>query len=100
MDRRCISIVSLAAVVLKLASVPGFTDTGIPLRQEKNVETFLGTILKCTGGFLLVNTSDKVTHRLDSEQEVSQFEGKKVQVTGVLDSANNLIHVRAVAEVA
>lgn len=33
MDR--LSIVALAAVILKVASAPGFTDAGIPSGQEK-----------------------------------------------------------------
>lgn len=33
MDR--LSIVALAAVILKLACAPGFTDAGIPSGQEK-----------------------------------------------------------------
>lgn len=44
MDRR--SILSLAAVVLKLATAPGFRALGIPLDRAKNAKTFSGTIIK------------------------------------------------------
>lgn len=48
------TLLSLAAVVLKLESAPGFTGASIPLGQEKRVKSFLVMIVKSAGAFLLV----------------------------------------------
>jgi hypothetical protein len=37
---------------------------------------------------------------LDDAQKASQFEGKKVRVTGTVDVASNTIHVETIQEIA
>ena len=37
---------------------------------------------------------------LDDARKASQFEGKKVKVTGTVDTASNTIHVESIEEAA
>ena len=41
----------------------------------------------------VLKVSDSTSYKLDSQDQVQPFEGKRVQVTGTLDSSINLIHV-------
>ena len=55
-------------------------------------QTFTGTISKEADSYVL-KVSDSTSYKLDSQDQVQSFEGKRVQVTGTLDSSINLIHV-------
>jgi len=48
----------------------------------------------------LSDTASKISYKLDDAEKASQFEGKKVKVTGTVDVANNLIHVETIQEIA
>ena len=65
-----------------------------PASQDKSVtaQTFTGTISKEADNYVL-KVSDSTSYKLDSQDEVQPFEGKRVQVTGTLDTSINLIHV-------
>ena len=64
-----------------------------PQSQESSTaQTFTGTISKETDSYVL-KVSDSTSYKLDSQDQVQPFEGKRVQVTGTLDSSINLIHV-------
>ena len=65
-----------------------------PQSQEKSatVQTFTGMISKEADNYVL-KVSDSTSYKLDSQDQVQPFEGKRVQVTGTLDSSINLIHV-------
>jgi len=65
-----------------------------PQSQEKTstAQTFTGTISKESDNYVL-KVSDSTSYKLDSQDQVQQFEGKRVQITGTLDSSINLIHV-------
>jgi outer membrane biosynthesis protein TonB len=65
-----------------------------PESQNKSAiaQTFTGTISKEADNYVL-KVSDSTSYKLDSQDQVQQFEGKRVQVTGTLDSSINLIHV-------
>ncbi len=54
--------------------------------------TFTGTISKEADSFTL-KVSDTSSYKLDNQQQVQQYVGQRVRVTGTLDSASNLIHV-------
>jgi hypothetical protein len=65
-----------------------------PESQDKSptAQTFTGTISKEADSYVL-KVSDSTSYKLDSQNQVQPFEGKRVQVTGTLDSSINLIHV-------
>jgi len=64
----------------------GFPDT---------LQTFSGTVSKEADNFIL-QASKTTSYKLDNQQQVQQFEGRRVRVTGTLDSTINLIHVEKV----
>jgi len=49
-------------------------------------------------GGKLVLVSGKEVHYLDGPQSLMQFLGKKIRVRGVLDKANNTIHVMKIED--
>jgi Protein of unknown function (DUF5818) len=55
-------------------------------------QTFTGMISKEADSYVL-KVSDSTSYKLDNQDQVQPFEGKRVQVTGTLDSSINLIHV-------
>jgi len=60
--------------------------------QAPTAATYTGTVSKEADGFML-KVSETTTYKLDNQQQVQQFEGQRVRVTGTLDSSINLIHV-------
>ena len=70
------------------------TSPSSPASQDKSptLQTFTGTISKEADNYVL-KVSDSTSYKLDSQDQVQPFEGKRVQVTGTLDSSINLIHV-------
>ena len=44
----------------------------------------------------ILQVSKTVFYKLDNEQQVQQYEGQRVRVTGTLDTSINLIHVEKV----
>ena len=63
--------------------------------QTATAQSFTGTISKEADSFIL-KVSQGVSYKLDNQQQVQQFEGQRVRVTGTLDSSINLIHVEKV----
>jgi hypothetical protein len=57
-----------------------------------SAQTFTGIIDKESDSFML-KVSEGTSYKLDNQQEVQQYEGKRVRVTGTLDASINLIHV-------
>ena len=55
-------------------------------------QTFTGTISNEADSFIL-KVSATTSYKLDNQQQVQQYVGQRVRVTGTLDPANNLIHV-------
>jgi hypothetical protein len=62
-------------------------------QKENAAQTFAGTILK-TGAKYVLKTAEKITYDLDDQERARKYEGKKVQVTGILDESSKLIHVQ------
>ncbi len=60
--------------------------------QSPTAQTFTGIINKEADSFTL-KVSETASYKLDNQQEVQQYEGKRVRVTGTLESSINLIHV-------
>jgi uncharacterized protein DUF5818 len=98
-------ILSVAGAFLVFTAVPQFV-LATPQRTEtqQNTQaqskTFTGTIMKKGDNFVLRDSSSRTSYTLDDAQRVSEFEGKKVKVTGTIDTASNMIHVEAIEEVA
>ena len=63
--------------------------------QTATTQTFTGTISKEADSFIL-RVSRSVSYKLDNQQQVQQYEGQRVRVTGTLESSINLIHVEKV----
>ena len=55
-------------------------------------QTFTGFISKDADSYVL-KVSETASYKLDSREEAEQYDGKRVRVTGTLDSSINLIHV-------
>lgn len=60
--------------------------------QAPAPQTFTGTVSKESDNFVL-KVSASSSYKLDNQQQVQQYEGRRVRVTGTLDSSINLIHV-------
>jgi Protein of unknown function (DUF5818) len=73
---------------------PQHASPSSPQSPEKTstAQTFTGTISKEADSYVL-KISDSASYKLDAQDQVQPFEGKRVQVTGTLDSSINLIHV-------
>ena len=60
--------------------------------QAPTAQTFTGTVSKDASNFVL-KVSETTSYKLDNQQQVQQYEGQRVRVTGTLDQSINLIHV-------
>ena len=63
--------------------------------QTATAQSFTGTVSKEADSFVL-KVSQSISYKLDNQQQVQQYEGQRVRVTGTLDSSINLIHVEKV----
>ena len=71
-------------------AAPSSTET-----STSPAQTFTGTISKEADSYTL-KVSDTTSYKLDNQQQVQQYVGQRVRVTGTLDTASNLIHVERV----
>jgi len=69
-------------------------------QAQHEAKTFTGTVMKNGDSFVLSDAANKTSYGLDDAQKASQYEGKKVKVTGTVDTASNMIHVESIQEVA
>ena len=60
--------------------------------QPPTAQTFTGIISKEADSYVL-KVSDTTSYKLDNEQQIQPYEGRRVQVTGTLNRSLNLIHV-------
>jgi Protein of unknown function (DUF5818) len=98
-------ILSVAGALLALTAAPQFCLAATPrgtMQQQSQTQakTFTGTVMKNGDNFVLSDPSSKTSYMLDDVRKASQFEGKKVKVTGTVDVANNVIHVETIEEAA
>jgi hypothetical protein len=98
-------MLSVAGVLLVFTAVPKILSATSPpttLRQQSKQKTkvFSGTIIKNGDNFVLSDSANKLSYLLDDAEKASQFEGKKVKVTGTVDVASNTIHVETIQEIA
>lgn len=71
-------------------AAPSSTET-----STSPAQTFTGTISKEADSFTL-KVTDTTSYKLDNQEQVQQYVGQRVRVTGTLDPASNLIHVERV----
>jgi hypothetical protein len=68
--------------------------------DQNDVKTFTGTISKSNGNYVLEESTAGGTYGLDDQKTASNYEGKKVVVTGTYDSDSKTIHVQKIEELA
>lgn len=99
-------------IILSLAGfVTMFTLTAAPVQSKvlatptlqtqahPEAETFMGTVLKSGGNFVLSDSATNTRYTLDDPRKARPFEGMTVKVTGTLDIASNLIHVETIQNI-
>ena len=99
------ALLSMAGALLLFTVAPRMTSTfSTQTYQQQDTEqkmkTFSGTVLKNGDKFILSDRASKIDYILDDAEKASQFEGKKVKVTGTVDVASNTIHVSEIEEIA
>jgi uncharacterized protein YdeI (BOF family) len=62
--------------------------------QQSGVQVFTGTIVKSGDKYMFQDSTSNTTYDIDHQDEVKQYEGKKVRVHGTLDSNGKMIHVQ------
>jgi hypothetical protein len=60
--------------------------------QAPTASSFTGTVTKEADDFVL-KVSENTRYKLDSSQEIEQYDGQRVRVTGTIESGVNIIHV-------
>jgi hypothetical protein len=97
-------ILALAGAILALMAVPTIelaipSQKSAPQAPKDRTKTFTGTILKKGDSFVLNDAVNKTAYVLDDAEQASQFEGKKVKVTGTVDVATNTLHIETIKEI-
>ena len=70
---------------------PGATQ---PSASASDRQTFTGTIVKSGDKYVLQDTASGTSYDIDHQDQVKQYEGKKVRVRGVLDPSGKMIHLQ------
>ena len=66
--------------------------------DNTQIRTFTGTVWMNNGQFVLRDESQKAWYLLDDQRSAAKFEGKQVKVRGMLNAANDAIHVIGIEE--
>lgn len=59
-----------------------------------DTQSFTGTIVKSGDKYMFQDATSGNTYDIDHQEEVKQYEGKKVKVHGTLDANGKMIHVQ------
>jgi ABC-type uncharacterized transport system involved in gliding motility auxiliary subunit len=70
-------------------SQPGAQSTQ---SQTPSPQSYTGIVSKDADNFVL-KVSKTISYKLDNQQQVQEYEGQRVRVTGTLERSINLIHV-------
>jgi uncharacterized protein YdeI (BOF family) len=62
--------------------------------DSSNSQVFVGTVTKQGDKYVFQDSASGSTYDIDHQDEVKNFEGKKVRVHGTLDPATKTIHVQ------
>ena len=91
---------SLAPAIGNAGTLPTLAFQNSREQTTETMKTFTGTVAKQGDLYILTDKADKTNYQLDDPKKVSEYEGKKVKVTGTLDAENLTIHVNTIEEVA
>jgi uncharacterized protein YdeI (BOF family) len=72
------------------------TAAGQPAADSSQAggQVFTGTIVKSGDKFVFQDAESGTTYDVDHQDQVKQFEGKKVRIHGTLDASGKKIHVQ------
>ncbi|MFZ0322056.1 MAG: DUF5818 domain-containing protein [Candidatus Sulfotelmatobacter sp.] len=62
--------------------------------SASETQSFSGTIVKAGDKYVLQDADSGKTYDIDHQDQVKQYEGKKVRVHGTLDASGKMIHVQ------
>jgi Protein of unknown function (DUF5818) len=62
--------------------------------QPGGVQVFTGVIVKLGDKYVLQDSTSDTTYDVDAQEQVKQFEGKRVRIHGTLDPGGKMIHVQ------
>jgi len=62
-------------------------------QPDQLTQTYSGTIVKLDDQFILEDMAGNMTYHLDDQAKAKKYEGKKVRVTGTLDTQSNTIQI-------
>lgn len=65
-----------------------------PTTSTSDNQTFVGTIMKSGDKYVLQDASSGKNYDIDHQDQVKQYEGKKVRVHGTLDASGTMIHLQ------
>jgi hypothetical protein len=65
-----------------------------PTTSTSDGQTFTGTIVKSGDKYMLQDAASGKSYDIDHQDQVKQYEGKKVRVHGTLDASGKMIHVQ------
>jgi uncharacterized protein YdeI (BOF family) len=86
--------------VVTAAAAPAWRAHTAAQQSEKDTKILTGTIIKDGDAYVLSDSANKLSYKLDDPKQASAYEGKKVKVTGTVDVARNTIHVQTIQEIA
>jgi hypothetical protein len=69
-----------------------------PAQAQPAAQSFTGTISK-EGDSYVLKVSDTSSYKLDDQDKAKEYEGKRVSVSGVLDTNSNVIRVQKIEPV-
>lgn len=70
---------------------PGAAQQAAPANDS---QTFTGTIVKSGDKYVLQDAASGSTYDIDHQDQLKQYEGKKVRVHGTLDPSGKMIHLQ------
>ncbi len=65
-----------------------------PTTSTSDSQTFTGTIVKSGDKYMLQDAASGKSYDIDHQDQVKEFEGKKVRVHGTLDANGKMIHLQ------
>jgi len=67
---------------------------GQPTASASDSQTFSGTVVKSGDKYVLQDEASGKTYDIDHQEQLKQYEGKRVRVHGTLDASGKMIHVQ------
>ncbi|PYV86542.1 MAG: hypothetical protein DMG90_21015 [Acidobacteria bacterium] len=73
---------------------PDQSGTASTTDSTAGTQTFTGTVVKQGDKYVLQDSASGKSYEIDHQDQVKQFEGKRVRVHGTLDASGNMIHIQ------